>query len=287
MRLTLARGFARAAVALAAGALSATAQGPRPARVSADAEYYGRSDYDGGGRLALGEAGIGTEAAVVSNAWGQWSLGAGVKVADFDFSGGATYPRRETLYRIQLPVEFRRALNDRWGYSLRAAPGLASDLERVTGADLRWTALALASYQRDPAWRWVGGMYYGQAFGESRVYPALGAIWQPAPEWTVGLIMPRPGVTYRPGRAWSFTALIQPSGGDWNLETPDGERALILETWRGGLEAGCRLGRRWALQLEGGWAFARRLELRDTDQERVAADDLDGAPYVRLGVRFY
>lgn len=190
------------------------------------------------------------------------------------------------VYDAGILMQAQRISSSNLTWSLMVTPGLASDLERISSGDFRLTVLGLGTYQAGPEWRWVGGLYYGQAFGETRFFPALGTIWTPAREWAVSILMPRPGITYTPSHSWSLTALIQPTGGDWNIRDQERSPNLILETWRAGLEVGWSLNPGVQFFAETGYAFSRSLERHDGD-EPLQDDSVDPCPYFRAGLRIY
>lgn len=190
------------------------------------------------------------------------------------------------VYDAGILMQAQRSTSSNLTWSLMVTPSLASDFERISSGDFRLTVLGLGAYQAGPEWRWVGGLYYGQAFGEPRFLPMLGTVWNPSHEWTVSILMPRPSITYTPNLSWSLTALIQPAGGDWNIRYQERSPNLILETWRAGLEAGWRLNPGVQFFAETGYAFSRSLERRDGD-ETLQDDSIDPCPYFRAGLRIY
>ncbi len=267
------------------GVCAAMAQ--RPERLAADAVWYGDADAggEGGGDGSLREVGCNAGRPVWSEARDRVGIGGEVRVTSLATGRASPFPDVDAI-ETAVSVDFRRAATSNLSWSVMLSPGLASDFDDVTSDALRLKCLALATYQSVPAWRWVGGVYYGQAFGESRVFPAVGTVWRAAPEWTLNLIMPRPAVTYAPTRVWAVTALVQPAGGDWSIEHEGRKRELILETWRGGVEVSWRPNPGIGVDVQSGVAFARSLELRDGD-DTVSEEDLDSVPYVRVGLRLF
>jgi hypothetical protein len=264
---------------------SLTARAQRPERLGVEVTGFPPADVADGGRVAVLQSAFKASRTLWRTADTTVSLGADIKRTDFIASDSSAWPEID-VYDVHLPLGYERTVNTNWNWRLIVSPGLGTDFERVTGDDVRWSVLGLANYVQSPDLRWVGGFYYGQAFGESRVFPAIGAVWKFAPEWTLSALMPRPSLTYAPSRPWAFSAIIQPGGGDWNIETGDGDRNLALETWRAGFETRFSPNPGLSFKVEAGYAFARSLELLDGDRS-LASEDLDATPYVQIGVRLY
>jgi hypothetical protein len=275
----------KAVLACLIPAIQANAQ--RPERLAGEVSFQPDATLEKGGNLSLHQESARGSLPVWQDEKGKTKLriGGTVRRTEFLFEDAGEWPD-SVVYDLGIPLQAQRITSSNLTWTLLVTPGLASDLEQVNGKDFRLTLLGLGSYQAGPAWKWMGGLYYGQAFGESRFFPAVGAIWTPTREWMVSLVMPRPGVSYTPSRSWSFTALVQPAGGDWNLKEPEGAPDLILETWRAGIEAGWSPNPGMQLFAESGYALSRSIDLRSGDDTHLT-DDVASGPYFRAGLKLY
>jgi hypothetical protein len=274
-----------AALAYLLPAIQANAQ--RPERLTGELSFQPDAPLEKGGSLSMLQESARGSLPVWQDEPGKTKLriGGTVRRTEFLFQDAGEWPD-SVVYDLGIPVQMQKIVSSNLTWTLLVTPGLASDLEQVNSKDFRLTLLGLGTYQAGPAWKWMGGLYYGQAFGESRFFPAVGALWTPTREWTISLLMPRPGVSYTPNRAWSFTALVQPAGGDWNITEPDGSPDLILETWRAGVEAGWSPNPGMQLFAESGYAVSRSVDLRSGDDTRLT-DDVESGPYIRAGLKIY
>lgn len=259
----------------------------RPEALACEASFLPETSLEKGGTLSIHQESVRGSTPVWQDETGKTKLrlGGAARLTEFLFEDAGEWPDR-TVYDLGVLMQAQRVTSSNLTWTLMISPGLASDLEQVDSRDFRLTLLGMGTYQSGPAWRWMGGLYYGQIFGGTRFFPAVGALWTPTREWTVSLLMPRPGITYTPSRSWSFTALAQPAGGDWNLREQGGAPDLLLETWRTGVEAAWSPNPGMQFFAESGVALSRSVELRN-DNNTILTDDVETGPYFRAGLKLY
>lgn len=267
--------------------LTFSAHAQRPEKLGGEMMFMPDSSLEGAGSLGLHQEAVKGSIPVWRDPEGKTKLimGGTFRRTELLFKESAEWTDAQ-LYDAGMLMQVQRSTRSNLTWSLMVTPSLASDFEQISSRDFRLTVLGLGSYQTGPEWRWVGGVYYGQAFGEPRFFPTLGTVWSPSPEWAVSILMPRPSITYTPNRSWSLTALLQPTGGDWNIRDQERSPNLILETWRAGVEAGWRLNPGVQFFAETGYAFSRSLERRDGD-ETLQDESIDPCLYFRAGLKIY
>ncbi len=151
----------------------------------------------------------------------------------------------------------------------------------------RLFGLGVANWQVGPTWSLAAGAVYLDR-ADLGLLPVLGVTWTPSPWWKLELTMPRPRLSRRlwkqssEAEAWTYLA-AELGGNTWAVTRADGARdelSLRSIEIQGGYEV-IRAGNRgWF--IEGGYAFARRLEYEADSVELDLAD----AIFFRGGWRF-
>lgn len=269
---------------LLATAMTADAQ-PRRERASFSLNSEAKADLDGesGDSLALSEVEVSVGYPILRRPDGTLTLGLRYIRSDFDISSARITDFDAVAVNVPLRYTYRGMTNWTWMASL--SPGLHTDFDGITSDDIRAAALLIGTRTMSPEWSLSGGLVYNQDFGRSRVFPAIGALWQPDARWRIEALMPRPRVVYSPTESVDAYWLIEPSGDSWNIRLPEGSRNVGLGQWRTGLGLDVRLGRGLALFVQAGWVFDRELEIRD-GRDKVDSLDIDDTWSVRAGLRF-
>ncbi len=196
-----------------------------------------------------------------------WTLAAGFGCQwnRFEFSGIALDD--VDLYALTMPLDLVYTGLDRWTFWANATPGLFSDLKRLTGDDYRTLLHGLALYRLLPQLQLGGGVSYDREFGDDKVYPIGGLIWNIGREWELAALFPSPSLQYAPSKRWVFFANARPAGNKWNLRITDDARDgdFKLESWQVGLGAEFEVLRHVWLHGSGGMDIERSYEVRDTD----------------------
>jgi len=187
-----------------------------------------------------------------------------------------------------------RRVNDRWMARFMLSGAFASDMNN-TGSDawqIRGGGFAL--YRPNERWNWAfGAMATGRS--DIPVIPAVGVIWEPAPQLRVNLMMPSPRMSYLLAESntrqhWGYVGGGL-SGGTWAYERESGagsqlsyrEFRLVL-----GWESmpprppGSFITTGMRIHSEVGYVFGREFEFED----RVENIEPDNALLLRTGIGF-
>lgn len=252
----------------------------RRERMSLSYTVEGAADVDGGGRLTLRETEFRTGYPIARSDTHVVTVGA--RWTRYDFSGDETALEKVTAYSLRFPIRVAVTPSNAWSALFILTPALRTDFENLTADDFGFNALALANRAMGGGWTASAGVVYGQEFGRTRVFPALGATWNPDEAWSLELLYPRPRLHYRPSEMWSWSLSMEPGGDQWNLELPRGERDVSLKEFRAALGVERRLARRVALIGQSGLVFGRELESRD-GRRKESTLEIEDTWFVRVG----
>lgn len=245
--------------------------------------YEDSASLDSGGRLALRETEFRTGYPVWKEPGRVVSLG--LRWTQYDFLSSAPPVEDFTAHSLRFPLTAVWPRDAGWSWMANVAPAIRSDFESMTSDDLGISAMVIGTYPWRPELRLSAGAVYGQDFGRSRLFPALGASWTPTPEWQVDLLFPRPRVTYKATPSLTFIAGMEPGGDQWNIDLAGDERDLALSEYRAGLGVEWQFARHFALVAHAGHVFGRELEIRD-GRRKESETDIDDTWFARIGLRF-
>jgi hypothetical protein len=283
------------ALALAWGMAGSTAVARTPGQEVAIAGYTaaGRVDFKDpenpslSGRVSLQEAVwmaplTAKEAGKITLAAGAWA-----GWTRLDFQG---HPELDTedLYGLAAMLAAVRPVAERgWGWSVLAMPGFTSDFRSGRTGEGKVLLHAMAEYAVAEAWTVQAGLAYDTAFGDPAVYPVGGLIWRAAESLSVNLLLPAPSVVWTPSERYGFFAVVQPAGDRWRVEDEEaGEQVFLIESWRTGVGAECRVwGPAW-LRVAGGLDLARRYEVRSGGRA-LLDEEVDDTWFVSVALAVY
>ena len=215
-----------------------------------------------------------------------WIFGARLRYrfSELDWTDQALFDN-DSLHRLDLSLTLvYKPESSPWSGFLSAGPGLSGDGTNITSDDVLYVAIAGIGYKFSERFTLLGGAYFSQDFGEPRLIPAPGFMWQISDQWTFSLIPPRLRLAYAPSENWRLIAEAFPNGGRWSVTTLDGQEAYLD---RSGARAGLRIERRvvgnaW-FQLSGGLVFARDLVLESDAGQVLFESDADPTPSLSAG----
>ncbi len=245
--------------------------------------HEGSGDLEGGGDLTLREMELRTGLPPIRN--GNRMLNLGLRWTVYDFQAEDSGLDDFTAHSIRLPIRGSLSHSNAWSWSALLTPALRTDFEHLTTDDLGINGLFLGTYPWRPTVNLTAGLVYGQTFGRSQFFPALGATWTPDPAWSLELLFPRPRVVYTPAPQVSFNLALEPGGDEWNIDLEGQSRDLALEEYRAGAGAEWRLAQHLAVTLQSGYVFSRDLEVRDgrrKEWERAVGDSW----FARIGLLY-
>ena len=255
-------------------------------QIRLDYSFEPEADIAAGGGFTYWETQLSTP--LFGKKWGDnWIIGARLRyrVSEIEWTDQAFFDG-DLLHRLDLSLALvYRPQNSPWNGFISAGPALAGDFSNINSDDLLFVAIAGVGYRFSDRFTLLAGAYFSQDFGEPRLLPGPGFIWNPSPKWTLSLIPPRLRIAYAPNQDWRIAAEAFPNGGRWSVRTQDDEEAFLD---RSGARAGLRIERRvigdngW-LNLSAGWVFARDLILETTGGQTLFDSNVDGGAYVAAG----
>ncbi len=259
---------------------SSPAQGRE--RVAYSYTYEGAAQLEDGGEVSLRETELRTG---LPPLWRDDTrmLTLGLRWTQYAFLSNDPAVEDFTAHSIRFPIRAAITSTNDWSWAVILTPAIRSDFDGFSTDDLGFNGLVLATYPWRPAWKVSAGMVYGQNFGKSQFFPALGAVWTPSPAWQVDLMFPRPRVAYVASSNLTLNATVEPGGDEWNINFQGDSRDLGLEEYRAGVGADWKLARNLFLALQGGYVFARNLEVRD-GRDREFERDLGDTWFARVGL---
>lgn len=207
----------------------------------------------------------------------------GLRWTQYDFLSNDPAVEDFTAHSIRFPIRGALTRSNDWSWAVILTPAIRSDFDGFSTDDLGFNGLALATYPWHPEWKVSVGLVYGQNFGKSQFFPALGAVWAPNPAWQVDLMFPRPRVAYTASSNLTLNATVEPGGDQWNISFQGNSRDLALEEYRAGVGADWKLARNLFVTLQGGYVFARSLEVRD-GRDREFDRNLGDSWFARVGL---
>ncbi len=254
------------AAAIGAGAAEPrAAPGEEPAGVSylaTDATAF-KDPYDPGrtARVRIQEAAVQAPLAAFAAGSATWGLAGWAGWTRLDFQD---YPGlgAEDLRGAALGLFADQPAADRWGWSAAVMPGYFGEA--------RLMAQGLVRRRLSPAWRLELGAAWDDAFGEPRLFPVGGAVWEAPGGFALRLRFPASSAHWAPTENLGLFALVAPAGNRWVTRDGGDEWIFVLEGWRAGLGAEGRLWRNLWVRIAGGREFARRYEA-----ERDGRTELD------------
>lgn len=244
--------------------------------------YEDSAGLEGGGDLTLRETELRTG---LPPLWRDEThmLTLGLRWTQYDFlSSGETF-KDFTAQSIRLPLRGAITRSNDWSWAVILTPALRSDFDGVTSDDIGFNGLVLATYPWSPAWNFSAGLVYGQNFGRSQFFPALGAVWKPDPVWQVDLLFPRPRVAYTATSNLTIQAGVEPGGDEWNINFNGESRDLALTEYKAGAGFEYKLARNLFVAVHAGYVFNRKLEVRD-GRRREMENDIADTGFARIGL---
>ncbi len=205
--------------------------------------------------------------------------------------GAANFDLPDKLFDASVEFRHLRKFGDGpWAMDVAATLGHYSDYEEDDADAFRVTGRGLVVYESSPMAKWVAGVAYLNRAGAS-VLPVAGVIYEPTPEVSYELILPRPRFWWLlPGsnresgdERWVFLG-GEFGGGVWSIERPSTEQHDLL-TYRDfrvlvGYQRNLTSG--MSSTFEFGYVFGRELEFSSASPD-VSLDD---SMFVRVGLQF-
>lgn len=193
---------------------------------------------------------------------------------------GAELPSR--LYDAYLQFRWLHKLSPRWSADLSVTPGVYSDFRQSSHEALRISGHFGAMWDWTPTTKIALGVAYLDR-QDYRVLPFAGMIWEPSPDVSFELMVPRPKIAHRVYWRGAMTEEVQDwlyvagelGGGSWAMLRNDGtddvvtysDLRLIL-----GLERRVLFGMDYRVEMA--YAFARKIKYDSPAEDLVPPDTI-------------
>lgn len=180
-------------------------------------------------------------------------------------------------YQLSVPFRVMGEINENHGFFGIIGINYYSDLKEWDSNDLKPSAVLMATYKGWENWTLYYGAAYTRDFGSDKAFPVAGFEWESAERWTLSLLYPRPGVTYKVNDSLTLDAGLSVAGGAWGISDPrqgnSGERFnMEFKGWRGGIGATYKLTDTWALSAGIGSTFAREYVIENDNETLLDSD---------------
>lgn len=196
--------------------------------------------------------------------------------------------RLDDLHDIILPFTLSyQPDNSPWSFFASASAQLATDFRSITTDDLDYTFRLGGQYKFSDTFSLNFGAARIRNFGEARVLPALGCVWEPCDDWSFTLIGPRITLSHRISDNIIIRGGGFPMGGLWNIEDDNGDSVDYgFASYNAGLGIDFKLRRGLWLTVWGGANFANQLRA-EQDGNTLFEDDLDTGWFGYVGLNLY
>jgi len=191
----------------------------------------------------------------------------------------------ESLHTLEAQITLLwRPEQSRWSALGFVTPGIGTDFQGLSWDDFEIAGLGLLNYRFTDSFSLSGGMFAQYGAGEGMIVPALGFIWQPEP-FVVQLTPPFAVVGWHATDRLTLSVSAYPSGGSWDVEDPNVNR-VDLSGWQTAATAQYKLTDKVTLSVRAGLNMGGELELRDSNNNVIANETLDSAPFGAVNVRW-
>ncbi|MDA3799302.1 MAG: DUF6268 family outer membrane beta-barrel protein [Kiritimatiellae bacterium] len=142
-----------------------------------------------------------------------------IEVNDFKFSKIDSVD--VTTYSVELPFIAFYNINDDFSLMVNVAAGIYSDFKTVSfDDDFKMSWFGILQYKMNPNLDLFVGLAYNRVFGEDTIFPVAGLNWRISDEWFLGLVFPRPFISYQATDKLLLYAGMGPAGGEWDVDNP-------------------------------------------------------------------
>lgn len=192
----------------------------------------------------------------------------------------------EDLHEIGLHATlYNNPSDSRWIYGAWARANFASDTQDVSGDDFYFDVALGGGYMVTERFLFGLGVVGLELGSDAYVLGGPGFYWKPNDEMDVSLMGVLFNATWRPVDDWVLALRVRPFGNSWNIDNAGVSQQLDLSSYTVRVHAERRIFRDVWLSVGVGYAFGNELELRDTSNNRLFKDDLEGGLSTSIALR--
>jgi len=264
--------------------LPAPRPAPRPWEASIDTGWWPKSDSrDAGGQVGLGEfrVKLGRSFPIVP----RLRFTPELSYTQVEVSAPAAARLPGSLYSTTLGLRLDHQLDQRLGYSVFVAPGIAGDYRSIGGEDVRVRLGVLGRYSSSQRLTLLAGLIYTPGYHSLQVLPMLGMVYRPDDRWTLSIAAPRPGVSYALTPELKLNLNAEYHGTEYQLHQESlGARVVRYRDFRftGGAE--WNLADRLTGELAAGWAVGRKFLFYELFAAGHPDLSIDSGPFARASL---
>lgn len=206
--------------------------------------------------------------------------------SQFEFKNFDLLPRDIDVHAIRARLTgYWEPQASKWFAQLRLEPGLYTDGRDIDSDDYQSRVLGAVGYKWSPNLRFLVAGYYTESYGDGRLYPAAGVIWEPNDQWTFHIAPPEPRITYYPTKDWAIHLKGSSGGDSWNIDPDTSETIdqLIHRQFRVGVGIERRIYKDLWASLWGGANVFQKLKLQDQNDRVLFDEDVDPGYYIYAG----
>lgn len=205
-------------------------------------------------------------------------------LSELDFNGFFGL-QSETLHTLEAQLSlFWRPEQSRWWGLGFMTPGIGTDFQGLSWDDFEVSNLGLLGYRFTDSFSLAGGFFAQYGAQEGMIVPALGFIWKPDP-FIMQVTPPFVVLGWRATDRVTLSLSAYPSGGSWDVEDPNVNR-VELNGWQTAASLIYQATDRFSVTLRAGLNVGGELELRDDNNNVLANETLESAPFGALNVRW-
>ena len=205
---------------------------------------------------------------------------------DFDNLGAGVPFRDEDLHEVSLSaLLFRKAAGSPWGLGAWGRVRFSSDGQDVDGDDFLYDFGIGAGYQVNDRLT-LGLAFVGLEVGRDSFYvPGPMIMWKPKDNLSLGVMGPLLISKWEVTDNWTLALRGAPDGGTWNVDDDGESNNYDLSSYAIRFHTEHRLKDNLWLSLGVGYTFGGDFEVRDSSDNRIFKDDLEGGLSYSIGFR--
>ncbi|MDP8215047.1 MAG: DUF6268 family outer membrane beta-barrel protein [Candidatus Euphemobacter frigidus] len=188
------------------------------------------------------------------------------------------------LHVIDLIIGAHVQWDQEWGTFVLLYPGIHSDLDDISGDDIYFSGVALASYRFSDTLLCSVGFYYDDSFGVPQLLPMIGVQWQISDVLTLDAFLPQFLVfKYRADPVLAIGLKFNVEGNQYRLSKgkPWKDTRVKYTQILAGPFVDLNLADHLVLRIEGGFVADREFEFYDDDtSSRLFDGDIKDSGYV-------
>jgi len=205
---------------------------------------------------------------------------------DFSELGAGSLLKDETLHKASLHgMFFHRAAGSRWLYGAWGRVSYSGDGGEVNGDDFFYDVALTAAYEVNRKFTFglaVTGIEIG---GDAFYVGGPMVLWKPSDDVSLSIIGPLLISKWEISDRWTLAIRGAPYGSTWNIDDDGQSIYYDLSSYAFRLHSEHRLTDKLWLSLGVGYTIAGDFEVRDSSDNRLLEEDLDGGLAFSVGFR--